>query len=220
MKDSLTSEGRNEYLYIIDGASGVVDPVATRVRDTARRLIRELTNAGPGSPLDAVVAARELSAAADASLQAAVDRARSAGHSWREIGDVLETTRQAAFQRFGHPIDPRTGKPMIQDVLPGAADQAAGIAGCFIEGRWEDARRDFGERMLQAVDADRLARGWAVTIGMVGDYERMGEPLVYPVEDATAVDIPLYFEAGERTARVVYDRDGKVVGLWLRPAAR
>jgi Protein of unknown function (DUF3887) len=218
VKDSLTIDGRNEYLYTIDDASGAVDPVAIRVRDTARRLIRELTSTGTGSPLEAVAAARELSAAADASLQAAVDRARSAGHSWREIGDVLDTTRQAAFQRFGHPVDPRTGRPMILDVLPGAADRAVRIFVCFTEGRWEDARRDFGERVLQAVDADRLARGWAQTIGMVGDYERMGEPLVYPVEDATAVDVPLYFEAGERTGRVVFDRDGKVVGLWLRPA--
>jgi hypothetical protein len=219
VKDSLTNERRNEYLYSIDDASGSGDPVTIGVRDAARRLIRELTSADTGSPLDAVAAARELSAAADASLQAAVDRARSAGHSWREIGDVLDTTRQAAFQRFGHPVDPRTGKPMIQDVLPGAADRAVEIIVCFIEGRWEDARRDFAERMLQAVTADRLARGWAQTIGMVGGYERMGEPLVYQVEDATAVDVPLYFEAGERTGRVVFDRGGKIVGLFLRPAA-
>jgi hypothetical protein len=44
--------------------------------------------------------ARERAVAANEALQAAVDRARDAGHSWREIGDVLGTTRQAAFQRF------------------------------------------------------------------------------------------------------------------------
>jgi hypothetical protein len=32
------------------------------------------------------------------------------------------------------------------------------------------------------------------------------------------VDIPLYFEAGERTGRVSFDHDGKVVGLFIRPA--
>jgi hypothetical protein len=64
--------------------------------------------AGPAGPLAGLAAAREQSAAAAAALQAAVDRARAAGHSWREIGDVLQTTRQAAFQRFGRPIDPRT----------------------------------------------------------------------------------------------------------------
>jgi hypothetical protein len=29
---------------------------------------------------------------------------------------VLGTTRQAAFQRFGHPVDPRTGTLMSHDV--------------------------------------------------------------------------------------------------------
>jgi len=70
--------------------------------------------AEPTSPLAGLAAAREQSAAAAAALQAAVDRARAAGHSWREIGDVLQTTRQAAFQRFGRPIDPRTNKPMTR----------------------------------------------------------------------------------------------------------
>jgi hypothetical protein len=47
----------------------------------------------------------------------------------------------------------------------------------------------------------------------------MGEPFAYQADDVTAVDIPLFFEAGERTGRVVLDRGGQVVGLFLRPAA-
>jgi hypothetical protein len=53
--------------------------------------------------MDAVAAARELSRVTDVALRAAVDRARAAGHSWSRIGEVLGTTRQAAFQRFGRP---------------------------------------------------------------------------------------------------------------------
>lgn len=34
-------------------------------------------------------------------LQQSVDSARAAGHTWSEIGDVLEMSRQAAQQRFG-----------------------------------------------------------------------------------------------------------------------
>jgi hypothetical protein len=60
-------------------------------------------------------------------LEAAVDRAREAGHSRREIGEVLGTTRQAAFQRFGHPVDPCTGTPMSHDVPADAADRAVGL---------------------------------------------------------------------------------------------
>src|SRR5580658_8240146 len=213
VKNQLTSSSRHEYVYGMPDVRGASDPVAAAVRDAAQRLMGELADQGTGSPLDVVTAARELSAAAAAAMQAAVDRARAVGYSWREIGDVLDTTRQAAFQRFGRPVDPRTNKPMSRETLPGAADRAIEILGCIIEGRWADARRDFGPEMLKAVDADRIAHAWAVTAAEVGGYERMGEPLVFRADDATVVDLPLYFEAGDRSSRVVFGRDGKVIGL-------
>lgn len=228
VKESLTRDTRQGYVYAID-VPEAADPVAIAVRDKALRLIGAL--AGPeaetagsagsagtaGTPLEVVAAARDLSSAATAAMQAAVDRARAAGHSWREIGDVLETTRQAAFQRFGRPVDPRTGTPMVRHVPPGVEDRAIEILGCIIEGRWEDSRRDFGEQMLEAIDADRIARAWTQTIAEVGRYERMGEPIAFQANDLTIVDIPLYMEAGERTGRVVFDQAGKVAGLLLRP---
>jgi hypothetical protein len=174
---------------------------------------------GPQSALAGIGTARQQLATAEAELQQAVDRARATGHSWREIGDVLETTRQAAFQRFGRPVDPRTGAPMSRAVLPGATDTAIMIFADMAAGRWEEARRDFGETMRTRLDAERLAAGWAQTIGMIGSFERMGEALAYPAADFTVVDIPLHFEAGERTGRVSLDRDGKVVGLFIRPAS-
>lgn len=175
-------------------------------------------DSGIKPPLAAVATARERATAANAALQAAVDRARDAGHSWREIGDVLDTSRQAAFQRFGRPVDPRTGRPMVRYILPGAAERAVTLLMDIVEGRWEDARSDFGEKMRAGLDSRQLADGWAAVTGMVGAFERAGEPLAYPAPDGgTVVDIPLYFEAGERTGRVSLDRDGKVVGLFIRP---
>ena len=180
----------------------------------------EFASAADDSPLAAIAAARQLAATAEADLQQAVDRARATGHSWREIGDVLDTTRQAAFQRFGRPIDPRTGAPMSRAVPPGTADKAVKIFTDMAAGRWEHARRDFGEKMRTGLDAERLAAGWAQTIGMIGSFERMGEALAYPLGDGTVTDIPLYFEAGERSGRVSFDRDGEVVGLFIRPAPK
>jgi hypothetical protein len=197
--------------------------MASRVRDAAGRLADELARVGVGvgvgSPLAAMAAARELSAATGEALQEAVDRARAVGHSWREIGDVLGTTRQAAFQRFGHPVDPRTGTPMSTDVRPDAADRAAAIVTCLTEGRWDDVGRDFNARMREGSDAGRLADGWAHTVGLIGRYEGMGEPFAHRAGDHTVVEVPLHFEAGEATGRVIFDEDGKVAGLWLRPAS-
>jgi Protein of unknown function (DUF3887) len=199
VKEGLTTRHRHDSLDIVD------------------RLADAMARVGSGPPLAALAAARDLSAAAGEAMQQAVDRARGAGHSWREIGDVLGTTRQAAFQRFGHPVDPRTGAPMSTEVAPGVADRAVTILACLAEGRQEEARRDFNAKMSEALDAERLAGAWARMASLVGGFEGMGEPFAHRVADHTVVEISLRFEAGEATGRVVFDEDGKVAGLWLRP---
>jgi hypothetical protein len=190
-----------------------------RIKSVAGQLAAELTQTGAGSPLAAMASARELATAANAALQTAVDRARAAGHSWKEIGDVLQTTRQAAFQRFGRPVDPRTGEPMTNTVLPGAAERAIAIFADIAGGNWEAARADFGPKMLEAVSASRLADGWAQVASLIGRYEGMSEPFTRALGEYTQVGIPLRFEAGEATGRVTFDADGKVAGLFIRPAS-
>ena len=202
----------------MSGLAGPADPVASTVRETAGRLAEELTRPGAGSPLAAMTAAQELSSAADAALQAAVDRARAAGHSWKRIGDVLGTTRQAAFQRFGRPVDPRTGEPMTREVPPGRADRAVGLLTAWAEGRPQEVLGALDENMRERLNADRMAAGWAHTIALIGGLERMGEPIAVQAGDYTFVNIPLHFEAGEANGRVTFDRAGKVAGLFIRPA--
>lgn len=48
-----------------------------------------------------IIAARKGLADAEQELRDAVAAARAAGDSWTAIGAALDTTRQAAFQRFG-----------------------------------------------------------------------------------------------------------------------
>jgi hypothetical protein len=48
-----------------------------------------------------IIAARKKVAEAEQELRDAVQAAREAGDSWTVIGAALDTTRQAAFQRFG-----------------------------------------------------------------------------------------------------------------------
>ena len=48
-----------------------------------------------------IIAAREKVSEADQELRDAVQAAREAGDSWTVIGAALDTTRQAAYQRFG-----------------------------------------------------------------------------------------------------------------------
>jgi hypothetical protein len=208
---------RHEYVDTVAGASSTRDPVTVRVADAAHPLIEELGHAG--SPLDAVAAARELTTAAEASLQAAVDRARATGHSWREVGEVLGTSRQAAFQRFGRPVDPRTGVPMSRPVRSGAVELVTGFLARFTECRWEEVLGDFDAVMRERHDVNRLASGWAQLVGMHGSYQSMGEISPVPAGDGIVADVRLDFGAGEAMVWIRFDSDGKVSGLRLHPAS-
>lgn len=212
----MTGSGRYEYVDVIDkDAPGADHPVAVQIAGAARRLIAEL--GGAGSPREALAAARDLAAAADAAMQAAIDLARAAGYSWREIGEVLGTTRQAAFQRFGRPVDPRTGEPMSRDVPADAADRAVAIFTWHNEGRWEEILAELDDRIGALLDADRLARGWAHMAGLFGRFEGTGEPFARRAGDDVMVDVPLHWEAGDARGIVRFDTEGKVAGLAIRP---
>jgi hypothetical protein len=213
----LTEFSRHDNLDGDESRSGTSDAVAAQVAEAARRLLAEWER--PESPKAAVGAARDLLAAAEAALQAAVDRARAAGQSWRDIGDVLGTSRQAAFQRFGHPVDPRTGTPMTRTAASGALERATEFLACFTAGRWDEALGYLDDRMRERHDTERLASGWSQMTGMFGSYEGMGEVSPVPVGDSTMVDVVLRFEAGEAMVWVRFDRDGRVSGLRLHPAA-
>lgn len=215
------SAARRRRGHAGEAAASIVNPTLTQGdrRGSLEAMPEpEADGSSDGSPLEAIATARRLAAEADAALQRAVDQARESGRSWREIGDVLETTRQAAFQRFGRPLDPRTGAPLNRTVLPGAVDKAMAIFADMVACRWEAVRRTFGENMRGRLDADRLAAGWLQTISSIGSFERMGEAFAQALGDNTVVNIPLYFEAGERTGRVTLDCGGEVVGLFIRPA--
>jgi hypothetical protein len=192
--------------------------LAVGLLDAARGFVAELPPAGHRSPLAAVNAARELARSVDAALHHTVDAARAAGHTWQEIGEVLGTTRQAAFQRFGRPIDPRTGAAMAAAIRPDATERGVTLLVNLVEGNYAAVRADFDATMNDAVRTDAaVAATWAQMAGLVGEYERMGEPFTHQLGDYTAVDVPLEFEAGSMTARVSYDANGKVAGLRFLP---
>ena len=217
VKQGLTANHRHEYLDITDSKSSPDDLVAARALDAARHLAGELSH--PSSPHGAVAAARELSAAAETALQAAVDRARAAGQSWRDIGEVLGTTRQAAFQRFGHPIDPRTGGPMSREIPPDAANRAVAIFDWHNQGRWQEILDELDDAMRARHDPAVLSRGWATMAGMFGRLERTGEPFARRAGDDAVVDVPLHFEAGDAKGIVRFSGDGKIAGMAIRPAS-
>jgi hypothetical protein len=197
--------------------TGTAVSAADAGQTAARSLLGQLLSAESVSPLGAIAFIQGAASEIGEGMQAAVQRARTAGSTWAEVGQVLGISRQAAFQRFGRPADPRTGEPMAMSMLPGAAERGAALVADLTAGRWARVCQDFDAAVAAKLDADRLALSWARLTGMIGRLERIGEPVAYQAADHTVVDIQLSFEAAERTARISYDHDGKIAGLHFLP---
>jgi hypothetical protein len=186
-------------------------------REAARNLIGQVLSDEQASLLDAIAFIQGAASGLGEGMQAAVQRARAAGRTWAEVGQVLGMSRQAAFQRFSRPADPRTGEPMSRSMLPDAAARGTALLTDLVAGRWAEVCRDFGDKVAQKLDAEGVALLWARLTGMYGQLEQMGEPVAYQAADRTLVEVQLSFEAAERTARISYDRDGRVAGLFFLP---
>jgi hypothetical protein len=170
--------------------------------------------------LDLARRAQDADVLAGQVLRLAVQQCRDAGHTWQEIGDLLGVTRQAAFQRFGKPIDPRTGKPMDKTVhMPDAARRAVQVVTEILEDRLDEARPSFNAQVLAAFTDEVRGNAMATVAGLVGAFEGFGaaEPFVRRIGDHTVVDVPLRYEAGEMKARVAFDTDEKVAGFFILP---
>ena len=168
--------------------------------------------------LDLIRSAQLTRELADQVLTLCVQQARDAGHTWQEIGTLLGVTRQAAFQRFGRPIDPRTGEPMDKTVhMADAAERATEIVTEVLDGRMNEARKSFNAEVLAAFTDEVRADALATVAGLVGAFEAFGdgEPFVRRVGGYTVVDLPLCYEAGDMKARVAFDADEKVAGLFI-----
>ncbi|MET0495727.1 MAG: DUF3887 domain-containing protein [Actinoplanes sp.] len=167
-----------------------------------------MTTPAVGGILGEVQAAHHQVLEAQESLRATVDRARAGGHTWQEIGEVLGTTRQAAFQRFGKPADP---------LLSEAGEKALDLLTHLAATRFDRVRETFDDTMRRELGVEDLAMVWAIVVGSVGTFVRFGEPVAHTAGAFTVVNVLMHFEAGEHTAQVSFRPEGTVAGLFIRP---
>ena len=146
VKDNLTNMAREGNVDNVPNlAAPNHPPTLPKVIAAARAALDDVPADEILAPLETVTVVRSLARVVEDGLREAVQQARRAGHTWAEIGDLLGTTRQAAFQRFGRPLDPRTGAPMADEILPGAAERAAALLADVADQRWEQVTAGFDE---------------------------------------------------------------------------
>lgn len=190
--------------------------VATRVlRDVEAILATPVL--APDDPLSAVRHSVDVQDHVSELLAAAVECAREAGCTWQQIGDVLGVSRQAAFQRFGKPIDPRTGEIMSTTPLPEATELVEAVIDELANGRWADVRARFDAKVAELLSAEGLASAWAHVIGVAGAYESHGPVRATRAADFTITNTRLAFEAGEFVGRITFRDDQTIAGLYLLP---
>ncbi|MGW9557440.1 DUF3887 domain-containing protein [Nocardiopsis sp. NPDC055551] len=153
--------------------------------------------------------------AAEDVVRAVVEQARQNGATWQVIGDALGVSRQAAFQRYGKPIDPRTGQPMNNTPLPGTVELVASVIEDLASGHWSRVTEQFDPTMRDGLSEDALAAAWAQIVGLSGAFEGQGKPEVARAGDVTVTNTPISFEAGDYTARITFRDDRTIAGLHI-----
>jgi hypothetical protein len=163
----------------------------------------------PAGGLAALAAACTVDDTVDEAIQALVQDARGAGHTWHEIGEVLAISRQAAQQRFGRTAnrdDPEDTR---------IARRAVDLIEQLSRHDWEAATADFDETMRAKLPMDELATTWQQIVSNAGEVTAIGRPSIVGKGPYRVCDIPVVFEHGPMRARVSFNRAGFVSGLFI-----
>lgn len=171
---------------------------------------------------------------AEQELEDAVTQARAAGHSWAEIGNTLNISRQAAFKRFGSVHDPVSGETMttvqtshiaelgekfLQHIINGEEAQTMDmilpklhkdLPWSTICAVWKDVLTETGE--FESFDDTQVT-----TLKGTRHHEPIAPKLMSKILGTCVVVTTLKHEAGEWMGRVAFDRNKNVIGLLILP---
>ena len=203
-----------------DGEREVMGLMLTTNAEMVAAVLRGASGAeGPPaqSLMAAIAATRTLDVVVEDTLHALVRRARAEGRTWAEIGEVLNVTRQAAFQRFGGGRTPDNEEGALRP-LADAGPKAVRILELLLERRWDELWATFDERVTKAASIEIFASTLDKVQADFGAFVAFGRPSASVVGDYTVVNVPLACERGDGIGRVSFNADEQVAGLFLLPA--
>jgi hypothetical protein len=192
--DDPLTESRTRVAVVLDHNVSVV---SAALRD----------DPGAPSPMAALLSARTAAEAVEQATRLLVQQARAAGRTWQEIGELLAITRQAAQQRFGQPVSEGEHAHL--------AARAAEIVGQVDRAAWEEVTADWDDVMRGELGVDRLAEAWRKITASAGSLQTIGHSSVVRKGPYRIADVPLIFEHGPMKARVVFNHEDKISGLFV-----
>jgi Protein of unknown function (DUF3887) len=179
--------------------------LAALIRHNADLVVRALEHEAPAR--EALVAALSLSALTEDATRALVVLARDGGATWAEIGELLHVSRQAAQQRFG-------GAEMTESTVA-SVRQAEQVVAHLGNGEFAAVHAMFDALMSSKLSVDELGAVWRQLVSNLGELNETGAAAVTKKGGYTIVDVPLTFAEAQMKARVTFNSDGSIGGLYI-----
>jgi hypothetical protein len=192
--DEQTTESRSRLALVLDHNLTVVTSALREEPDAA-------------SPMSALLSARTAAEAIEQATRLLVAQARASGRTWQEIGELLAISRQAAQQRFGQPV-PEAEHAHL-------AARAAEVVAQVDAGAWDEVTADWDDVMRGELGVERLAEGWRKIAASAGPLQTIGHSSIVRKGPYRIADVPLIFEHGPMKARVVFNHEDRISGLFL-----
>ncbi|MDO5534679.1 MAG: hypothetical protein Q4F65_08515, partial [Propionibacteriaceae bacterium] len=121
--------------------------------------------------LAAVTRARDDALAAEVALTRAVLDAREAGCSWAQLGEVLGVSRQAAFKRFGNPVDPESGRTLGTGPPVDPVTVAEAVFRNIAAADYPALHASMTNHCARELSRPRIASVWREVLASVGELE-------------------------------------------------
>ena len=83
---------------------------------------------------------------------------------------------------------------------------------------FEGVRKNFNENLTKNLSAEQLKTVWTSVIKEIGEYKSREKSLYQEFSAETIVFTRLQMQTGRVSVEVHFGDDGKIIGLWLRPA--
>ncbi len=189
--------------------SSVRETLATLLEQNVAAVARALRQPAVGSALGVLSASITVAEVAEDAMRSLVADARAEGRTWAEIGTILRISRQAAQQRF------REELAMGDQELAGLGAEGLKVLRQWAAGEGRLMVPRFDEAVRERLDEAGLAAAWAQVEGLSGKLLTVGRPTVAARDKYRVVDIPLAFERGPMKARISFDSEDRIAGLFV-----
>ena len=101
--------------------------------------------------------------------------------------------------------------------VPEAAPHAQAVLASLTAKEFATVEAQFNDKMKAALPAGALEISWTRLIAQAGSLKQCGVTRVQPIGDLQVTVTSCEFEHGMLDGQVVFDRDGKLAGLFFRP---